>query len=111
MKQKSYNFNLPRTITRKQWGKIHRQVRMLMKTERTQHAAEKYGFNALGTIERYGVINYFWCPVSHIKYDRGFIKNALRGNSTGLTSSRVGGKVQSLNDPSNPLYDFRSVAE
>lgn len=106
MQSKSYNFELPRTITRAQWRKIHGGARkMRHRKGGIDRIAQKYGVKMLHVLGG-GHIVFFWDLASHKKHDRGFFQSAIRGNSQGLTRDRTGGVVKSIKDPNHPHAAF-----
>lgn len=106
MQNKSYNFELPRTITRDQWRKIHGGARKMRHSKGgIDRIAQKYGVQMLRILGGSHII-FFWDIASHKEHDRAFFQAAIRGNSQGLTRHRTGGMVKSIKDPKHPQAAF-----
>lgn len=106
MQQKSYSFELPRTITRTQWRKIHGGARKMRHSKGgIDRIAKKYGLKMLSVLGG-GRILFFWDLASHKEHDRAFFQAAIRCNSEGITRDRTGGVVKSIKDPTHPSAAF-----
>lgn len=113
MQKKGYGFSLPRTITREQWRKIHSGARNALRksNDPVRYLCEKYGVNFIYTIFNHSAIHYFWDLASHKKYEPWFIKDAIKGNTQGVTRNRTQGVVKSLSDPTHPHYQQKAASD